>query len=279
MSETALVLPADMDALEERLAREGEPPGYPLQRLALPLGTAAVNGILRLPEEGPWQAKGFVRNGPGVDPDVPSAAMPKLPDEYMQAWRASGGVVDQYGRPIHPNYAQFIHYGLALHTGIGASWYYGEDATVDGLVYRIPFGKEGDVEEYEWLLVERKRPAGRWALPGGHVDKADTTITAAAEREVKEETSLDIAGSGCHEFMKEMLLSRSMTWNAWIALNFRLFHANQEYLRDVPPQAGSDANKVGWFTRAQIDTLSMWGTLYAASIDRGITVLKARGTP
>jgi 8-oxo-dGTP diphosphatase len=42
------------------------------------------------------------------------------------------------------------------------------------------------------VLIERKNPPPGWALPGGFVD-VDESLEAAAEREAKEETSLDVA--------------------------------------------------------------------------------------
>jgi 8-oxo-dGTP diphosphatase len=41
------------------------------------------------------------------------------------------------------------------------------------------------------VLIERKNPPHGWALPGGFVDPGES-LAAAARREAKEETSLDI---------------------------------------------------------------------------------------
>ncbi len=41
------------------------------------------------------------------------------------------------------------------------------------------------------VLIERKHPPPGWALPGGFVDLGET-VEAAAVREAKEETSLDV---------------------------------------------------------------------------------------
>ena len=41
------------------------------------------------------------------------------------------------------------------------------------------------------LLIERKNPPHGWALPGGFVDEGES-VSAAAVREAREETSLDI---------------------------------------------------------------------------------------
>ena len=43
------------------------------------------------------------------------------------------------------------------------------------------------------VLIERRNPPPGWALPGGFVDYGET-VEAAAIREAKEETSLDLKG-------------------------------------------------------------------------------------
>lgn len=56
------------------------------------------------------------------------------------------------------------------------------------LCYAVP-----DIAWPKVLLIEKKRPAwqaGRYNLPGGHIE-ADETIHAAASRELKEETNID----------------------------------------------------------------------------------------
>jgi len=48
-----------------------------------------------------------------------------------------------------------------------------------------------EVENHGIVLIERKNPPPGWALPGGFVDDGET-LEAAAIREAKEETSLDV---------------------------------------------------------------------------------------
>jgi len=48
-----------------------------------------------------------------------------------------------------------------------------------------------EVENHGIVLIERKNPPPVWALPGGFVDDGET-LEAAAIREAKEETSLDV---------------------------------------------------------------------------------------
>ncbi len=48
-----------------------------------------------------------------------------------------------------------------------------------------------ETEPGKVLLVRRKNPPAGWALPGGFVDRGET-LAAAARREAKEETDLDV---------------------------------------------------------------------------------------
>ncbi len=62
--------------------------------------------------------------------------------------------------------------------------------TVDIVIPRLsPSGSEWEV-----VLIQRKRPPYQdmWALPGGHLNIGDTSLEVAAQREAREETSLDI---------------------------------------------------------------------------------------
>lgn len=49
----------------------------------------------------------------------------------------------------------------------------------------------GDQNPRSIVLIERGRPPSGWALPGGFVDIGET-VEAAARREAKEETGLDV---------------------------------------------------------------------------------------
>jgi 8-oxo-dGTP diphosphatase len=62
--------------------------------------------------------------------------------------------------------------------------------TVDIVIPRISSAGSG----WEVVLIQRKRQpyAGMWALPGGHLTHEDASLEAAAQRETKEETGLDI---------------------------------------------------------------------------------------
>lgn len=62
--------------------------------------------------------------------------------------------------------------------------------TVDAVIPRLSPSGSG----WEVLLIQRnKQPyLGMWALPGGHLNIDDASLEAAVQREVREETGLDI---------------------------------------------------------------------------------------
>jgi 8-oxo-dGTP diphosphatase len=90
------------------------------------------------------------------------------------------------------------------------------------------------------VLIERKNPPPGWAIPGGFVDIGET-VEAAAIREAKEETGLDVTlVRQFHVYSDPKRDSRFHT----VSIVF-------EATAVGTPHAADDAKKVGAFTKAE----------------------------
>lgn len=94
------------------------------------------------------------------------------------------------------------------------------------------------------LLVERRFPPLGWALPGGFVD-AGEKVSAAAVREAKEETGLDVKLTALlHVYSDPSRDTRRATMTvAFVAV------------ADGEPVAGDDAGKVAWWPLSELPVL------------------------
>ena len=88
------------------------------------------------------------------------------------------------------------------------------------------------------VLIERANPPYGWALPGGYVDYGES-LEAAAVREAKEETSLDIE-----------LLGQFHTYSD-PARDVRQHNISTVFVARSSgvPRAASDARRIGIFTK------------------------------
>jgi ADP-ribose pyrophosphatase YjhB (NUDIX family) len=103
------------------------------------------------------------------------------------------------------------------------------------LIIELPGGKI--------VLIKRKNPPPGWALPGGFVDYGET-LEAAAVREAKEETSLDVTlVRQFHTYSDPARDPRGHT----IAT---VFIARA----DGTPEVRDDAAEIGIFTRERLPT-------------------------
>jgi ADP-ribose pyrophosphatase YjhB (NUDIX family) len=95
------------------------------------------------------------------------------------------------------------------------------------------------------VLIKRKNPPFGWALPGGFVDYGES-FEAAAIREAKEETGLDVTG-----------LCQFHTYSD-PGRDARLHTASTVFIgrADGVPQAGDDAGEVGLFQREDLPDLA-----------------------
>jgi 8-oxo-dGTP diphosphatase len=100
------------------------------------------------------------------------------------------------------------------------------------------------------LLIRRKHDpfAGMWAIPGGFVDMEET-LEAAARRELREETGLDVADlEQLHAFGDPGRDPRGRT--------IAVAYLAQVDAAKVKPQAADDAADVGWHRLDRLPALA-----------------------
>ena len=98
------------------------------------------------------------------------------------------------------------------------------------------------------ILIVHHRRLGRWLLPGGHVEPSDSTIDAAAAREVLEETGVSVAngqlaGADVHGIP---------------AKGREPYHLHHDVLFSFRAEAealtcSDESHSVAWCTRAELD--------------------------
>src|SRR5258708_5606353 len=111
--------------------------------------------------------------------------------------------------------------------------------TVDVVIPRLSPSGSG----WEVLLIQRnKQPyQGMWALPGGHLNTDDSSLEAAAQREVQEETGLDIP---LHLFKQVQTYEDfEDTRGKYVCL---LYVLSEPLSPEASIEAGDDAAHVQW---------------------------------
>lgn len=95
------------------------------------------------------------------------------------------------------------------------------------------------------LLVRRGRPPaeGLWSLPGGRIEPGETAA-AAAVREVREETGLDVE-------VGAVLITAVVADGAYRVRDFAARVIGGEL------RAGDDASEARWATEAELDELEL----------------------
>ena len=109
------------------------------------------------------------------------------------------------------------------------------------------------IEEGKVLLVKRKYPPkkGKWAIPGGSVNLGET-LQAATEREIKEETGLNIkAGTPIHTFD---LIERDPNGN--IQFHYVVVDLHADYVSGTI-QPADDVSDAGWFGPEEISGIDV----------------------
>jgi len=106
------------------------------------------------------------------------------------------------------------------------------------------------VKDGALLLVRRRNPpeAGRWTIPGGRVEVGES-LAQAVERELREETALEVSCGALRGFAERILPDRH-----YVILDFDVV-----VVGDSEPVAGGDASAVSWVPLDEVgkmDTVS-----------------------
>lgn len=130
----------------------------------------------------------------------------------------------------------------------------GPHVAVDVVVY---YAKEVDEVNHFILLIQRKD--GQWALPGGFVDPEDTSLDAAARRELLEETGLDYPIYKFHQANYWPRFDKGRDPRSWV-ISFPFWvYGFCEYYSELPEVKGmDDAKDARWFTVEEIANMDLF---------------------
>lgn len=120
--------------------------------------------------------------------------------------------------------------------------------TVDIVIPRLALSGTG----WEVVLIQRnKQPyQGMWALPGGHLTTEDTSLEAAAQREAREETGLDIP---LHLFQQVQTFEDfEDPRGKYVCL---LYVLSEPLSAEARIEAGDDASRVQWHSIENLQSL------------------------
>lgn len=127
-------------------------------------------------------------------------------------------------------------------------WYEGPNYTADAVVISPDLAK---------ILLIKRADTGEWALPGGFIDKSDTSPCQAAVRELLEETSVSAEESTGLLVFRGTVDDPRNDETAWIETSAYLFRLPQT----TTAKAADDAQDVQWH---DVDILP---SLYASHRD------------
>jgi 8-oxo-dGTP diphosphatase len=120
--------------------------------------------------------------------------------------------------------------------------------TVDIVIPRLSPSSSG----WEVALIQRKKQPyqGAWALPGGHLNTEDASLEAAAQREAREETGLDIP---LHLFQQAQTYEDfEDPRGKYVCL---LYVLKEPLNPEAIIEAGDDASRVQWFSVENLQDL------------------------
>jgi ADP-ribose pyrophosphatase len=110
-------------------------------------------------------------------------------------------------------------------------------------------------KDHKVLLIQRANPPakGLWAIPGGSVELGET-LQQAAEREIQEETGINIqAGEPILTFD---LIERGPAGR--VRFHYVIVDLNADYISGEP-QPGDDAALAAWISAAELNHLTLSG--------------------
>lgn len=120
--------------------------------------------------------------------------------------------------------------------------------TVDIVIPRLSPSGSG----WEVALIQRKKQPyqGLWALPGGHLTTSDVSLEAAAQREAREETGLDIP----LHLLKQVYTYEDFedSRGKYVCL---LYVLSEPLNTEAQVEAGDDASLVQWYSVDNLQSL------------------------
>ncbi len=164
----------------------------------------------------------------------------------QRAFLEQGFELDDRGRPVHP-WASTRLINESLVPGKGTFYRWGPNKTVDPIVLTT--------EHEPRILLIRRHDTGQWALPGGFVD-IDESALIAAERELHEETSLQLSKPVWQTCYSGPVDDPRITLNAWpetTALITQVTLAQK-------PMASDDALHAEWVPLADVQSMELYGS-------------------
>jgi ADP-ribose pyrophosphatase len=139
---------------------------------------------------------------------------------------------DENGRPLNPKGPTGIE-------GRGVLGKWGANFAADPIVTRI--NDEGFLE----MIVIKRKDCGKWAIPGGMVDKGER-ITTTLSRELGEETSANLSFENALIIYQGYVNDPRNTDNAWMETDAYHLHLTTKQAEAITLKADDDAEEAKW---------------------------------
>lgn len=154
--------------------------------------------------------------------------------------------IDENGRPLNPNGPTGIE-------GRGVLGRWGANFAADPIVTRI------NDENFLELIVIKRQDSGRWALPGGMVDKGEK-VTATLARELNEESSAKLDFKKAIKIYQGYVNDPRNTDNAWMETDAYSLHLSPKEAKTITLKAGDDASDTKWMICKKEDINSLYAS-------------------